>query len=317
MILNKSNKIAFNYLISIALSALLFWGIWVQIKQQLSVTSFSFDSLRQHTQYLFFAFLLMPLNIFIESKRWQSISDNAQTISFKYAMQSVFCGIAFSVITPNRIGEYPGRIYFLKRKNVIRLIAVSVMAVLAQILVFVVLGSMGILRFHCLFSTVLIKGFSVLLIGVFIMLLLSFFFFEQWMNRLARFHIFKRWKTYTYLVQIISTKEQMKVLLLSFLRVLVFSTQLVLLLWWNEINITFFDGLLMSFVFFLSIAVIPSFAFAELGIRGKMSLFLFSSFSSNAIGIIMAIFILWCINLLVPALFGYFILLKNKLLLKK
>ena len=317
MILNKSNKIAFNYLISIALSALLFWGIWVQIKQQLSVTSFSFDSLRQHTQYLFFAFLLMPLNIFIESKRWQSISDNAQTISFKYAMQSVFCGIAFSVITPNRIGEYPGRIYFLKRKNVIRLIAVSVMAVLAQILVFVVLGSMGILRFHCLFSTVLIKGFSVLLIGVFIMLLLSFFFFEQWMNRLARFHIFKRWKTYTYLVQKISTKEQMKVLLLSFLRVLVFSTQLVLLLWWNEINITFFDGLLMSFVFFLSIAVIPSFAFAELGIRGKMSLFLFSSFSSNAIGIIMAIFILWCINLLVPALFGYFILLKNKLLLKK
>ena len=317
MILNKSNKIAFNYLISIALSALLFWGIWVQIKQQLSVTSFSFDSLRQHTQYLFFAFLLMPLNIFIESKRWQSISDNAQTISFKDAMQSVFCGIAFSVITPNRIGEYPGRIYFLKRKNVIRLIAVSVMAVLAQILVFVVLGSMGILRFHCLFSTVLIKGFSVLLIGVFIMLLLSFFFFEQWMNRLARFHIFKRLKTYTYLVQKISTKEQMKVLLLSFLRVLVFSTQLVLLLWWNEINVTFFDGLLMSFVFFLSIAVIPSFAFAELGIRGKMSLFLFAPFSSNAIGIVMAIFMLWCINLLLPALFGYFILLKNKLLLKK
>ena len=317
MILNKSNKIAINYVLGCTLSVVLFWSIWSQIKLQLSVTSFSFHSLRQHTQFLFFAFLLMPLNVFIESKRWQSISSKAQTISFKEAMQSVICGIAFSVITPNRIGEYPGRILFLKRKNVVRLIAVSVMAVLAQMLVFVVLGSIGILRFHTLFSAVLIKGFIVIMIGVFILLLFSFIFFEQWMNRISRFSFFKRWKTYAYLVQKISTKEQMKVLLLSFLRVLVFSTQLVLLLWWNEINVSFFDGLLMAFVFFLSIAVIPSFAFAELGIRGKMSLFLFAPFSSNAIGIVMAIFMLWCINLLLPALFGYFILLKNKLLLGK
>ena len=316
-VLNKSNKIALNYIVGIIVAAILFWSIWAQVKQQLAGTHFSWQVLSQNFPLLLLAVLLLPINILIESKRWQSVSCKAQNISFKESMQSVLCGIAFSIITPNRIGEYPGRIIFLKRKNIVRFIAVAILAVLAQLLVFVVLGSLGFLYFHSLYFTIVFKRYWILLVALLVLFLATFFFYEKWIVWFQKFSFFQRYETYTYLLQKFSFKEQITVLGLTILRVFVFSTQLVLLLWWNEISISFLDGLLMAFVFFLTIAVIPSFAFAELGIRGKMSLVLFAPVTSNAIGIVLATFMLWCINLLLPALVGYFFLLKNRLLKKK
>jgi hypothetical protein len=317
MILNKNNKIALNYLLGITLSVLLFWSIGQQIHQQLSTTSFSFQLRSHNFSCLLLAVFLMPLNLFLESKRWQLVSSKAQNISNKEALQSVLCGIAFSIITPNRVGEYPGRIIFLKKKNLLRLIAVSVLAVLVQMMSLIILGGIGLMYHHSLFPKAMMNLLGVIAIALFLFLFCLIFFFEKWMNGLARFSFFKRWKTYSYLLQKFTAKEQLVVLAFSFLRLLVFSTQLVLLLRWNEIALSFQDGLLLAFVFFLFIAVIPSFAFAELGIRGKLSLILFLPFTSNALGIIMATFGLWCINLLLPALAGYFILLKNRLLVKK
>ena len=67
----------------------------------------------------------------------------------------------------------------------------------------------------------------------------------------------------------------------------------------------------------LILAIIPTFALAELGIRGKVSIFLLESFSRNYVGIISCTLGIWIINLVVPALIGSLLILGVKIFSNK
>src|SRR5690606_3930899 len=74
--------------------------------------------------------ILMFLNWFTESLKWQYLCLQIQPISITKALQSVFCGLAWAVFTPNRIGEYGGRVLFLMpRKRVFGIIGMTVGAI--------------------------------------------------------------------------------------------------------------------------------------------------------------------------------------------
>jgi hypothetical protein len=67
---------------------------------------------------------------------------------------------------------------------------------------------------------------------------------------------------------------------------------------------------------FLMLAIIPTIALAELGIRGQVSLFVFGLFSNNSLEILVAIAAIWIINIIFPAVAGSFMLLTVKLFRK-
>ncbi|MEJ7737659.1 MAG: hypothetical protein WKF97_09555 [Chitinophagaceae bacterium] len=60
-------------------------------------------------------------------------------------------------------------------------------------------------------------------------------------------------------------------------------------------------------------ALVPTIALAEIGIRGKISLELFGLFSTNHIGIVAASAGIWGINLMLPALLGSLFILRIKI----
>jgi hypothetical protein len=64
-------------------------------------------------------------------------------------------------------------------------------------------------------------------------------------------------------------------------------------------------------VLFWLLAIIPSFAIAELGIRGTLAKTLFA-YSSNLVGILAVTFGIWFINLFIPALIGSLLILGIK-----
>ena len=97
------------------------------------------------TPFLVLALVLMPLNIAIEAFKWKILAGVAQPTSYTQAVKSVLGGIALSIVTPNRIGEYPGRILYMKRKNTIRLISVAILAAFAQFLTLFTFGIIGLL----------------------------------------------------------------------------------------------------------------------------------------------------------------------------
>jgi len=66
-------------------------------------------------------------------------------------------------------------------------------------------------------------------------------------------------------------------------------------------------------VIFLVLAIIPTFAIAELGLRGKVSLKLLELFSANSLGISIATATIWLINLVVPAIAGSLLIVSIKI----
>ena len=101
-----------------------------------------------------------------------------------------------------------------------------------------------------------------------------------------------------------SRQEQWAVLGLSLTRFAVFTFQYWLLIRWQGIYLPVAEGFLLCSLFFWAMAIIPSIALAELGIRGAVSVFLFAPFTANIAGIATATFALWCINLVLPSLMG-------------
>ena len=68
----------------------------------------------------------------------------------------------------------------------------------------------------------------------------------------------------------------------------------------------YFDAIILTMVMLFIISIIPTIAISEIGIRGSVAVYLFSLVSANILGILSATFVLWVINLLLPALIGAF-----------
>ena len=118
---------------------------------------------------------------------------------------------------------------------------------------------------------------------------------------------------YIEVLEQFSNKILLKIIVLSLIRYLVYSTQYVLLLLLfkvdAEISILFFGVSLI----FLFQTFIPSVLLTDIGVRGATVLYVFEGFSLNVAGLLAAAYSLWLINLLFPSFFGaLFILVKKK-----
>ena len=256
----------------------------------------------------------MPINLCIEVIKWKYLASSAQPITTLQAGKSYLAGIAISFLTPNRIGEYPGRIIYLRNKNTIRLISVAILGAFAQFITLFIYGCSGLVHYNFSFPGYWQKLVLALAAVILIILGLLYFNFEKWIIYFERIKWLKRLPAYGYLLRRFTRKDQMIVLLLSMARFAVFTIQYLLLLQWMNISLPQPEGFFIATLYFWSISVIPSIAFAELGVRGQVSLFLFQAYTQNSIGILVATMTLWCINLIIPAALGSILLLRLKLL---
>ncbi|HZJ59352.1 MAG TPA: hypothetical protein VFD24_03720, partial [Chitinophagaceae bacterium] len=94
---------------------------------------------------------------------------------------------------------------------------------------------------------------------------------------------------------------------------IVFVVQYFLLFRLFEVNTGWWQCFWAVSVIFLVLAIIPTFAIAELGLRGKVSLKLIGLFSTNSLGISIATATIWIINLVLPANAGSLLILSIKI----
>lgn len=314
--MDKSTKRLLNRSLGLALSLLLLWLLYRQIRAQLD-SGIVFQWWPESTAPFFIAaLLLLPVNIAVEAWKWRALVGTAFPISFAQSLRSVLAGIAASVITPNRIGEYPGRILALKQQRSTRLISVSVLGACSQLLALMIAGVVGLLywrSFHAgwIETATLIGAIALaLLTGVF------YFAFERWAPRIERFRAFRKLRMLSRLLHRFTKKEQWVILWISMLRFCAYSLQCWLLLRWQGIPLSLAGGLMLCALFFYAMAVIPTIALAEIGVRGTVSAFIFGSLTENIAGITLAVFLLWCMNLVLPALAGAGLLLRRSFRLK-
>jgi hypothetical protein len=124
----------------------------------------------------------------------------------------------------------------------------------------------------------------------------------------------KRFRTYILVIGDFPPPVLWEVLAFSAVRYLVFSAQYLILLEAMGVQMVWWQGFMMIFLIYLVLAVIPTIAIAELGIRGEVGLYCLGLLSANKVGIIAGTVGIWLINLILPAIVGSLLLLGIKVL---
>src|SRR5690606_22168034 len=128
---------------------------------------------------------MMFANWLLEAVKWRYLCRHIEPISFWTSVQSVFCGLTWAVFTPNRIGEYGGRVLFLKpRKRIFGVVAMGVGA-LAQLVLTSVAGALSIAWFvNRFFAIDPVAGTALWLLAVaYAAFFLILYFNVKWINR--------------------------------------------------------------------------------------------------------------------------------------
>jgi len=269
------------------------------------------------------AVLLMPVNWALETLKWHVLVNKFQRLSFLKSFEAVLSGLSLSMNTPNRIGEYGGRILYLNPEFRLRGIALTVLCSLAQLFVTLFFGWVSLIILHPFLETGTLKNagfteilFEVLKYGVLIALLLTgFVFFRvQWIVKLLQWiPVVKKRFSFAFVLDHLGSKNMAEILFYSLLRFIVFAVQYILVWQAFQVEINWWEGFWSVSLIFLIIAIIPSFAIAEVGIRGKVAVIVVGLFSLNTVAILTGAVGMWLLNLVLPALAGSLFLLTVKI----
>jgi hypothetical protein len=247
---------------------------------------------------------------------------STQNLSFLKAYKAVLSGVSFSVALPNRIGEYIGRMMYQPEGGRLKIISLAIVGSIAQLLVTIVAGIIGlvVLKKNILqaYPHVTI-WYQFILYGLLFILggIALFYFYVS-----AVIGFFKRWLSnhhYLYLVESLqnfNVSFLAKIFFLSSIRYGVFLLQYILLFHFFNVDVSAITIAPVMSVVFLALAIIPSIALIEVGLRGEVTLRLMGLFSMNSLGIGLTSVTIWFINLIIPAIIGTLFLLNVKLLSK-
>ena len=269
--------------------------------------------------------ILMLINWAFEAIKWRKLVLKLEALSFSTSLKSVFTGVTVSVFTPNRIGEFGGRIIYLKPENRLKAILLNFVGTSAQLLVTMVTGLCAFFYYYIYrisFSnsssnaTKVIK-YSFFTIGlslIFTALLIVLYFN---CSKLAQIDFFKkrlpRFQTYFEALAQATQKELVLMLLISFFRYCIFTLQFYILLKFFQVPIDFIQGIAMIALTFFAITIIPTVSITEIGVRAFAALTFIGILSNNNAGIAMASLTLWIVNVAIPATIGSLFLLRVNL----
>ena len=331
MFRNKKLKIFVRYVIGPFLAAWLFYSLYQQIKNQPHLHE-SLELIKEapfgKMAWKFWLVILLAfLNWGLEARKWQVLLEPLQKMPFLRAYRSVLSGLALSLNTPNRMGEYGGRILYVKDGSRLQAISLSIAGSISQLIITLLFGCGGLIFFLYFQNahTGPIMGLSVYWIKVLLFIsaiataiLILFFFRLSWLIKLLeKIPGSIKFKEYFKVLDQFTAKLLLRLLSLSFFRYLVFVLQYILLLQVLNVNIFWFDSFWIISILFLVLAIVPSFAIADLGIRGKFSTELFLMYRMNTVGILGTTFGIWVINLFIPAIAGSILILGIKFFKEK
>ena len=87
----------------------------------------------------------MFVNWSLEALKWKISVQSVQPVSFFRSLKAIFSGVSFSVTTPNRTGEYFGRVLYMDEGNRLRVISLTILGSISQLLVTIFFGLLGLL----------------------------------------------------------------------------------------------------------------------------------------------------------------------------
>ena len=284
--------------------------MWASVKTSFSST--------QNVLLMALAFILMPVNMALETRKWQKSIMPVERVPFRKAYTAIFTGITAGMMFPNRTGDFLGRIFMLEKGNRLKAAMLTFVGNIAQMLVTVSLGCIAWVLFGQgnYYWYVLILSLTIIVFGYLI-------YFNIHFLRHIRRLIPKKWRPkaekYMEIFSSYSKKDLAVILLLAVAKYAVYSFQFVLLIWAFDVPLDYFNAMIPIMMTYLLMTIIPYITITEIAVRGGVCISVFEIWlallginTSFTMMVFFASTMLWLYNLAIPAVIGLFFIRKLK-----
>lgn len=263
-----------------------------------------------HLWLLLPAILLMPANWIVEMMKWRMLMRPAVMLSWRRAAAGILSGITFSLFTPNRIGEYGGRILFVDARHNWHAVVASLTGSFAQNLVHITAGCIAVivmLSFAEWMPEVAGKGLMVLLV------LATGVLWMMYLHLPAVVRFFQRWQPPRFLQNMWNSLEHvatmrratlLRAVSLALMRYVIFCMQYMLILRFCGVALPWEMLAAGVAVIFLVQTSIPLPPVVDMMARNEIGILLWAGAGAVELHIIAAGLAVWILNLALPALFG-------------
>jgi uncharacterized membrane protein YbhN (UPF0104 family) len=307
----KNLKLRKSLLWSVKILVFLF-AVYIFIQQFSKISAQDcYDISISNLSYIFLAIILVFFNWGLELLKWYfTVKPIDKKVGISKLIQSLLAGISTGFITPNRLGNFVGRMLYYEGKSKYYLILGTLYGNFAQFLASLFFGLVG---FYFVGSRVFSLdeqiNFSYLVFSIGGISLLVYALYPilpseniGWLKK--RFNILATFRS-------IAKRIALPLILISHLRYLVFVLQysLLLIAFGAEYS---HDLIYALYLHYLIVTLTPTLFLGKIVVREAVGLFVLSAFISNSSIIILSSLLLWIINLGIPALAGLYFLLKVK-----
>jgi len=269
--------------------------------------------------WLLFTVVLMPINWALETLKWQGLMRVYGPLHFGRAFAAVLSGVTISLFTPNRIGEYGGRLLALDARLAWGAVISSLLGTWILWAVLLVGGVAGM--YHLALKRELTDPGQAALFGtagmalaaVAMLVLFRIPVLAGLVQRLLRGKWRRRLLGKLLPLRHYSGRNIRLALWWAALRYVVYCTQYYLMLRFFGVHLPAGEAAAGIAAIFLAQTSLPLPPFAGLMARGELALWVWGAYSSDTAAILASAYGLFIINLSLPSLVGAWILLRLNL----
>lgn len=240
--------------------------------------------------------VLLPLNVGLEAYKWKLILKPVQEISIWASAKIILAGRSLNVISPFGIGDAFAKYMGTTLDHRAQTIGGVTIDRFSQLVPTIIIGIVSV-------SYLIERGFSVPLkpilwsvISVTFLAMVALLFGKAYKNKI---------KGYVQLIDSINMLSLSKIVGAAFLRYAVFTFQFLCIFWWLGVELPIQALILGIAWIFLIKTVVPNLSvLGDLMKRELSTVLFFSYFLEDLSAVMMTSFVVWVINIVVPAVVG-------------
>lgn len=307
-----------NNVIKWVIAVFLFYTLYQQLFQHEQSSRFSdliiATNWNEHILQLTFLIILSVLNWTLEIVKWYHLVNKLEDTSWYQAVLATLGGVTLGLLTPNRIGDFAGKILFIERANKIRGALLSLVGSFSMTFANILVGVFACWYYQAeltFFEPVL--GWSLFVIVLSIFILFAWCYFNIYIMAKYLFSIkgMRKFRSYISTAHVVSNTDLILYFIISLFRYSFIITQFLILLSIFDVELVWWQGVLGVSMIYLIQTILPTPAMIELGIRGHASIAFISAIAiGSVINVLATTYTIWIINVSVPAIMGGIILMK-------
>jgi hypothetical protein len=251
-------------------------------------------------------FLLTVINWSLEITKWNILTNTIQSTSWKEAAQQSLASLTFSLLTPNRIGEYGAKAMYFPRIHRKKILLLNFIGNVHQLFITLLLGTVGVLLLRPVIEQEISETLYTFLkltpvvLGIAVLILNFNKRFLQWRQSI--------WNRFDF----ITKKLNIAVMGLSLLRYLVFAHQFYFLLVVFHVDVSYAIAMQAITSMYLIASIVPMLSLFDFVLKGSVAVTLFSLLGVSPLIILTITTLMWIFNFVLPAILGSYYVLTFK-----